>query len=533
MTDVVIYDTTLRDGTQDAEATMSAKAKAEMFGKLDQFGVPYVEVAWPLSPREDPAVFDMCRAVRKQARIVAFGSTSIKPNPAEDPNLESLVRSGADAFAVFGKTWKTHLSGGQLNATPAENLKKIEGSLKHLGTRTSDRGTELLYDGEHYFDGHKDDPEYAAETLAAAVRGGARRLVLCDTNGGTLPHEAERIVKDTRARLDAKGIDTPLGVHFHDDAGLSVANALVTAPYANMVQGTANGRGERVGNLSWPTFAANWVWKMGNGLSQSVNWQMMREVSNAASTLSGLSPNRNAPYVGSYAFAHKGGVHVNATVKDAGASYEHISPNLFGNQRRLLLTSQGGRDSLVWVGKQFGFEFDKGDPGFIGKADLLFKRLAQMEDEGQRIAGIGAMHRLLLEEFFGENRRFFEVGDWHVNTGFKDGKEQSSANVHCQIGERKKVGREEVHGGPVHALYNALVDGLGGDFPELKRLRIDDYAVDLAHHLGVRSPVRNYIRFTDGQNVPFATVGVSDNIVRSSLLAIKKGLRYYLTINRN
>lgn len=534
MTDVIINDTTLRDGQQNAEATMSAKRKVEMFGKLDEMGVPYVEVAWPASPREDPAVFDMCRRVRKQARIVAFGSTSIKPDPKKDQNLECLVKSaesGADVLCIFGKTWKTHVS-GQLGISPGDNLKKIEDSLAHLRKQTSSRGTELLYDGEHFFDGYNDDSEYAIETLAAAVKGGAKRLILCDTNGGTLPHEAERIVKETKEKLKAKSIDTPLGVHFHDDAGVSVANALMTAPYAEMVQGTANGMGERVGNLNWPTFAAAWVWKMGNRLSQNLNWQMMREVSNAASTLSGLPVDRSTPYIGSYAFAHKGGIHVNATVKDQGASYEHINPGLFGNVRRLLLTSQGGRDSLIWVARQFGKEFDKHDPYFVKQADLLFKRLAQMEDEGYRVAAIKAEHFLLVEEFLGNLREFFRVGDWRVETGFKGGKEQSSASVHCEIDGKVRVGAEKIHGGPVHALYNSLVGALASDFPELKRLKIDDYAVDLAHHLGVRSPVRNYIRFTDGQTAPFATVGVSDNVLRSSKQAMEKSLRYYLNVSR-
>ena len=338
-------------------------------------------------------------------------------------------------------------------------------------------------------------------------------------------------MRETREELDERGIDTPLGTHFHDDCGLAVANSLVTAPYVKMIQGTANGIGERVGNLNWITFVVDWVHKMNGQLAHNLDWNRLKEVGDAAFTLSGLPANKTAPFIGDYAYAHKGGVHINATIKSSGASYEHMDPTAFGNRRRLLLTSQGGRDSIRAVAEQFNYKFDRNDPEFIRKSDLLFKKLRAMEDDGYRISSIRAEHFLLIGEYFGGLDNFFKLSDWHVNTGLTNGREKSVAWVKLTVNGENRRHTEMVHGGPIHAIYNSFIGALVKEHPQLESLKISDFYVDLANHLGVRSPVRNYIRFSDG--ISFGTVGVSDNIIRSSVQAIEKGIRYYLNTIKN
>lgn len=518
----IIYDTTLRDGLQARGAHMTLVDKVRTFRDIDSLNVPFIEVCWPSSPAEDPEIFDKCRQVRKQAKIVAFGSTSLSLDPSRDQNLAAILNSRADYACIFGKTWISHVS-NQLKSTPDENLTKISSSIKFL----REHNMPVIYDAEHFFDGFKDNPNYALSTLEHASNKGAEFLVLCDTNGGTLLHDAVKIVKKTKDSLNFKGIKIPLGTHFHNDSGLATANALYTSDYVEMIQGTLNGLGERIGNLNWAVFAINWVFKMGRHLD--INWRDLRRITEEVFRRAGLSVQTNLPYVGADAFSHKGGVHIDAINK--GASYEHINPEFFGNERILLLTTQGGRGSVLNAAEQLGYKFDKKDPEFTRRVNLIFGKLKHLEENGYRIEALSAEQFLLIEEQFGSLKDFFKLENTEIKTTFNNTSEESTAILRCKISDRDLEERLTVRGGPVHAVYEQLTNMLGQVYPILFNLKIKDYHVDLARYRGVKSTVRTAITFTDG--ACFTTVGVSDNIIHSAAEAIEKGFRYYLNKSYN
>ena len=513
----IIYDTTLRDGLQARGAHMTLSDKLKTFQDLDSLRVPIIEVCWPSSPKEDPKIFDKCRSIRKQAKITAFGSTSISKDPTKDSNLAAILNSKADYACIFGKSWLSHVH-SQLKTTPDENLKRISNSIKFL----LEHKMPVIYDAEHFFDGYKDNPNYAISTIEYASNAGAEFLVLCDTNGGTLLHEVKEIVKKTKESLNQKSIKTPLGSHFHNDSGLAAANALYTADYFEMIQGTANGMGERVGNLNWTTFAINWVYKMGNYLD--INWKNLTKTTEEIFRRSGLPVQANLPYLGRDAFSHKGGVHIDALNK--GASYEHINPEIFGNERILLLTTQGGRGNIIKLANKSGCNFNKNDISFKKKAEKLFKKLKQLEDDGYRIEALPAEQFLLIEEHFGNLRDYFKLGDVKVTTAFNSTLEESTSFIRGNLEKKILEKKLTVEGGPVHAIYELLTKMLSNPYPQLNNLKIVDYHVDLARYQGVKSSVRTAITFSDG--LCFTTVGVSDNIIRSAVEAIEKGFRYYL-----
>ena len=515
---IKLFDTTLRDGLQYPGANMSLSDKIKTFGEIDNLGVDFIEVGWPASPNFDQELFVECKKIRKNAKIVAFGSTSIDTDPKKDRNLESVLNSGADYACIFGKTWLVHVE-KQLHSTPEENLRKISESVGFLVKN----GMEVIYDAEHYFDGFKENEEYAIKTLESAAKAGAKYLVFCDTRGGTLTHEVVEIIKKTKFELEKRGIKTKLGTHFHDDSGLAVSNALYSAEYVDMIQGTINGMGERVGNLNLITFAANWTYKMGG--DTKLDFKGSKKVSEEVWRMAGLQAPGNLPFVGENAFAHKGGVHIDAVKK--GASYEHVNAEDFGNSRLLLLTSLGGRGSISEVAQRHGYNHDKKNPEFIEKANKLFNRLKHLEEKGYRIEALAAEQFLLIEEFFGNLGKFFEFNETEISTKFGgNDKESSKAQINGRIENKNLKNSREIYGGPVHALYQALSESLVSTYPMLKNLKIHDFHVDLARYHGVQSTVRVPITFSDGEN--FTVVGVSDNIIRASREAIEKGFRYYL-----
>src|SRR3989338_177394 len=520
---IILFDTTLRDGLQNSEANMTLKDKVRTFEYLDSLGIQFIEVAWPASPNFDPDIFERCRKVRKQAKIVAFGSTSINKDPRKDLNLLSILQSGADYACIFGKSWLLHVD-KQLKITPQENLERIAKSISFL----RENKMPVIFDAEHYFDGFKDNKEYAIDCLVAANKAGAEYLIFCDTRGGTLPHEVVEIIKTTKMMLNKRGIESRLGTHFHDDSGVAVANALCTADLVDMIQGTINGLGERVGNLNLVTFAADWVYKMGGFIE--LDWKKTKHTCEEIWRMAGLKAPGNAPYVGANAFAHKGGVHIDAMNK--GASYEHIAPEIFGNERLLLLTTQGGRGSILSVAQKFGYTFDKNDPVFREKTDRLFKRLKHLEDKGYRIEAIPAEQFLLIEEYFGNLEKFFEISETEIRTRFGEHIGEVSESYINGIINGEHIRKEEkVHGGPIYALYHAIFGMLSPKYPIVKNLKINDFHVDLARYHGAQSTVRVPITFSDGEY--FTTIGVGDNLLKASKEAIEKGVRYYLQKNRS
>ncbi|MEK6820341.1 MAG: citramalate synthase, partial [Nanoarchaeota archaeon] len=318
---IEIYDCTLREGSQAAGAHFSIEDRVELFKALDSFGMDYIELGWPVS-EEVLESFELCRKARKNAKIVAFGSTSIAKNPEEDFNLLGIIESKPDFACIFGKTSKEHVE-KQLKITLEENIKKIHDSINFLKSR----GIRVFYDAEHYFDSFKEDREYALDTLVSAAKAGAEKIILCDTNGGTLPNEVEYIVLTTREKLLEKDISIGLGVHFHDDSGLALANTLASLPYIAQVQGTINGIGERIGNLNFSEFLPIYIKKIP---MPEIKLKLLKNVNEEAYRLAGLEIPHSRAFVGDTAFAHKGGVHIDAESK--GASYQHANPEDYGNK---------------------------------------------------------------------------------------------------------------------------------------------------------------------------------------------------------
>ncbi len=517
MESLEIYDCTLREGEQAEGASFSFKDRVELALKLDEFGLNYIELGWPIVSSE---IFDSFRAVIskvKKAKIVAFGSTSIKENPAEDKNLNSILDCGAKYACIFGKSSLIHVE-KQLKISGEENLKKIFNSVKFL----IDNKIKVFYDAEHYFDSFKKNKEYALNSLIKALQAGAERIILCDTNGGLLPNEAEIIVKETKEILKKQGSDVKLGVHFHDDCGLALANTLACLPYITQVQGTINGTGERLGNLNFSEFLPVYMKKLGNILD--INLKELKKLNEESFRLSGIEIPEKRAFVGERAFFHKAGVHIDAQRK--GASYEHENPEDFGNKRTILLNSLGGRSSIINLAEQFDYKFDKEDVKVKESIEELFKELKEYEAAGYKIGSIKAEQFLLIEKYFGEKNVGFNIVEWEIKSLFKNRKEISNFKVVCRLNNNIIKGEMAVEGGPVDAAFKTLKKILSREYAEIEKLRILDFHVSIARQNSEESTVRTRIDFKNKEE--FSTVGVDKNMIGSAIEALEKGFIYCL-----
>jgi 2-isopropylmalate synthase len=518
-----IYDCTLREGEQAEGASFSPEGRIELCEELDDFGVDYIELGWPLSSQEIFDSFKFALNKVKNAKIVAFGSTSIKENPEEDYNLNSIVNCGAKYACIFGKTDLNHIR-AQLKITSEENLEKIFKSVEFLKKRK----ITVFYDAEHYFDGFRIDSEYAIKTLIKAIEAGAEKVILCDTNGGIMPDQAKEIVQKTKEELKKKDFNPKLGVHFHDDCGLALANTIACLPYVEQVQGTINGIGERIGNLNFSEFLPIYIKKMKN--SSKINLKKLKQINEDAFRHSGLEIPKQRAFVGDTAFAHKGGVHIDAKTK--GASYEHEIPEDFGNQSIILLTSLGGRNSVAELAKSFNKSLDKNNQNVSDKMGRLFEELRIYEKKGYRLGALKAEQFLLIDKHFGENKDFLTIKSWKIESEFKDGKETSCFQVVCDLGGEIVEGSACVEGGPINAAYKTLIELLSKKYPEIMKLELIDFHVSIAKKHKEESSVRTEIIFKD-ENL-FSTVGVDINILESALESLEKGFRYYLkTLQRD
>lgn len=517
-TAVKIYDTTLRDGTQGEGISFSVADKLRIAERLDQFGVDYIEGGFPGSNPRDITFFAEAKHLKlKHARLAAFGSTRRAGAKAdEDPQLRTLIDSGMPVMTIVGKTWTLHVT-EILRTSLEENLAMIEDSTRYLLAQ----GREVIYDAEHFFDGYKADPEYAIRTLAAALRGGASNLTLCDTNGGTLVDDFTGIVAHAVREFGGEKI----GVHCHNDSGLGVALTLagVTAG-ARLVQGTANGYGERVGNANLTTVLANLFLKMDCTARCSTNLAQLRDLSLFFDELANLRPDPKAPFVGQSAFAHKGGLHANAAQKVA-RSYEHIEPALVGNRTRVLVSDMAGRSSLALKAKELGIEFDEKRPEMKG----LIEQLKEREFRGYEYEAADASFRLLISEALGQRKKFFEVETYRVII------ERHGADLWAEATVKILVNGESVHTvaectGPIGALDKALRLALDKTYPQLRQLVLRDYKVRILESgAGTNSRTRVLIESGDGRAV-WGTVGVSDNIVDASWEALRDAVEYKLSL---
>ena len=502
---IALYDTTLRDGTQAEGVSFTSDDKIAVARRLDAFGMDTIEGGWPGSNPRDAEFFERMRDVPlHHARLAAFGATRRKATaPEDDANLKALIGAATPVVTIFGKSWPLHVTEA-LGATLDENLAMVEDSVAFVLAQ----GREIVYDAEHYFDGWRADPDYALATLTAAVRGGARTVVLCDTNGGSLP---DHVVAGLRAARAALGDGVVLGIHPHDDSGLATANALAAvAAGARHVQGTVNGYGERCGNVDLLAVLANLVLKLGAEQPQPL--ADLRALSRYVDERANLEPNVRRPYVGDAAFAHKGGVHVSA-VNRRPDTYEHVPPEAVGQERRVLLSDLSGRANLVAKGDELGGG---------GDAGALVARLKELEHLGYAFEGAEASFRLVARRLRGEHRPYFSLHGYTVMIDKRDG----DAAPRCEATVRLEVAGTATHtaadgDGPVNALDRALRKALTGFYPGLADLVLMDYKVRVlgGSATGTASVVRVHIETSDGATT-WGTVGAHTNIIDASYEAL-------------
>ncbi|MEX1137052.1 MAG: citramalate synthase [Balneolales bacterium] len=513
---VKIFDTTLRDGTQGEGISFSSEDKLNILKRLDRLGVDYVEGGWPGSNPKDMDFFRKAKEYScSHAKIVAFGSTMRAGNKAQDdPNLQALLEAGTPAVSIFGKSWLLHVESA-LGISAEENLDLIRQSASYLNAS----GKEVIYDAEHFFDGYKDNPEYALNTLQAAAEAGANVLVLCDTNGGTLPHEVSEIVATVK-----KQTDTQLGIHAHNDCDLAVANSIAAVQQGcEHVQGTINGYGERCGNTNLCSLIPNLQVKLNYRCIPHEQITKLTALSLYVSELANLAHSGNLPFVGKSAFAHKGGIHVSAVMKNP-STYEHIKPEEVGNGRRVLVSDLSGRSNIRYKAEELGMDLSScGD-----KLHEIVETLKTLENEGYQYEAAEGSLNLLIQRMTKDWEDSFEL------KGFRLLIEKNEAEaVRSEATIRLKVNGITEHtaaegNGPVQALDLALRKALGKFFPEIENMHLSDYKVRVLNEKdGTGAKVRVLIDSTSNGH-HWGTVGVSENIIEASWQALMESFSYYL-----
>jgi len=523
MEPVYLYDTTLRDGTQGENINFTAEEKIRIAIRLDDIGIHYIEGGWPGSNPRDRHFFELAKEVEfKNARLAAFGSTR-KPGilPGDDPNLRALLESETPAVTIFGKTWDLHVK--LMSNTLEENLCMIEDSVAFLKKNSR----EVIYDAEHFFDGYKDNPDYALLTLKAAHRGGADVIVLCDTNGGTLPFELVPIFRQVRNSINGSGI--MLGIHTHNDSGLAVANSIdAVNAGAVMVQGTVNGYGERCGNADMMAIIPILALKMNCPCMSAENLKKLRSLSRFVSETANMIPLNNRPFVGRSAFAHKGGIHVSAVMKNPRA-YEHMQPELVGNARHVLVSDMAGKSNIEYKAKELGVNLTNNgcDTRKIVEAVKI------MEEDGYQFDAADGSLKIFLEKFTGQFQPVFDLQSFRV-TIEKDKQKPCSAHatVKISVGCKDEIMAAEGDG-PVSALDNALRRALHQFFPEIDEMHLVDFKVRVIDGRdGTAAKVRVLIDSRDADNI-WSTVGVSEDIIEASWQALADSFQYKLAKQKN
>jgi len=514
---IKIYDTTLRDGTQAEDIAFSLEDKVRIAQKLDEFGIHYIEGGWPGSNPKDLQFF---REVKKiplsHARIVAFGSTCRAGTaPEKDSNLQALIEADTKVVTIFGKSWDIHPLEA-LNITLEQNLEIIHQSVRYLKKQVS----EVIYDAEHFFDGYKNNPSYALKTLQAAQEAKADWIVLCDTNGGTLPDGIQSIIDEVR-----KKISTPLGIHVHNDSEMAVANTIVAVKNGiRLVQGTINGYGERCGNANLCSIIPNLKLKMGIDCITDAQLKKITEVSRFVSELANLPHYKYLPYVGESAFAHKGGVHVSA-IRKSDMTYEHVPPEKVGNRQRVLISDLSGESNILYKAAEFKIDIESKDP----KVREILDNLKQLENQGFQFEGAEGSFEILIKKALGQHKKFFELMGFRVivEKSEEEGPPLSEATIMVRVGDRVEH-TAAVGNGPVNALDNAIRKALEKFYPELKEVTLLDYKVRiLSSKDGTGAQTRVLIESGDGKS-KWGTVGVSENIIQASWQALVDSIDYKL-----
>jgi 2-isopropylmalate synthase len=517
MKDVLLYDTTLRDGCQAEDVSFTLEDKLRIAEKLDDLGIDYIEGGYPGSNDRDADFFkEVERLKLRNAKIAAFGTTrkhGVKPS--QDVNLKALLGADTSAVTLVGKTWDLHVR-DDLRISQKANLELIADSIAYMKKRVD----EVIFDAEHFFDGFRANPDYAIDCLKAAEEGGADWIVLCETNGGRLPGD----IRDALAHVN-RAIKTPLGIHCHNDGELAVANTLAAVELgATQVQGTINGFGERCGNVNLISAIANLQLKMGKKCVTPAQLKKLREVSQLFYELANIQPNKRQAYVGDSAFAHKGGLHVSGVLKNR-ETYEHIDPELVGNRQRVLVSDLSGRSNIVYKGKEYGIDLK--DAGEAVKT--ILRRTKELEGQGYEFQAAEASFELLIQEALGKKRKNFNlVGFRVIDEKRKEGEAPiSEATIMVQV-DGVMEHAAAMGNGPVNALDQALRRALTKFYPSLQQVELLDYKVRvLSSGEGTGAVVRVLIESGDGKE-RWGTVGVSHNVIEASWQALVDSIDYKL-----
>ncbi len=513
---IFLYDTTMRDGAQTEGISLSADDKLQIFEKLDELGVPYVEGGWPMSNPKEMEFFLRAKKLKiKHSVLTAFGSTRKANTPVgQDPQVKSLLEAETKVVTIFGKSWDLHVR--EVFRVPLEeNLRMIADTVAYL----KKQGVEVMYDAEHFFDGFKANPEYAVKTLEAAAEAGASTLILCDTNGGSLPSTVTKVIQAVR-----EGLSLPLGIHCHNDSEMAVANS-VAAVEAGVVQvqGCINGYGERCGNANLSSVIPVLQLKMGYSCIPAEKLKHLSEVSHFVAEVCNMRPDDHQPFVGSSAFAHKGGVHIHAVLKTS-QSYEHIDPGLVGNQQRLLISEMGGKTTIQSRAKALKLDPDA-DPE---KAKSFLKTVQELESKGYHFEAAEGSLELLMRRTYKHFKSSFDLQKFSVIVEKEtDGTLTSQATIKVKVDG--KVQHTVAEGdGPVNALDTALRKALAQFYPTVGEMHLVDFKVRvLDSQKGTAARVRVLIQSQDAQD-SWWTMGVSENIIEASWQALVDSVEYKL-----
>ncbi len=513
---VELYDTTLRDGAQAQGVSFSVSDKLRIVEKLNALGIQYIEGGWPGANPKDIDFFKKAGKLKLAgSKLVAFGST-MRANTAvsKDATMKGLLLSGTDVITLFGKSWDLHVK-EVLKTTFGENLRMIEESVRYLKSK----GKSVMFDAEHFFDGYMKNPEYAMKTIFAAEKGGAERIILCDTNGGMLTSNIFKIVKDVR-----KKIKTPLGIHTHNDNDMAVANTIAAVEAGCIqAQGTINGYGERCGNADLVSIIGNLKLKLGVDCVSDISLKALTETAYYIAEICNMKLNDTQPFVGQSAFAHKAGVHINAILKNH-RSYEHVDPAMVGNRRTLLISELSGKSSILKKAEEMDLDLEKK----AAKTKKILKALQKMEYKGYHFEAAGASLELFMKKSVKKIKKFFELQDFRVIVEKRKGRKiTSEATIKLSV-KGKLEHTASLGDGPVDALDRALRKSLEGFYPSLNEMHLTDFKVRvLDEKAGTAAKVRVLIQSQD-KTRSWWTIGVSENVIEASWQALIDSVEYKL-----
>lgn len=509
---IEIYDTTLRDGTQGEGFNLSVTDKIRIAKRLDQLGVDFIEGGWPGSNPKDVEFFEEARKLEwKHAKIAAFGSTCrVKGGPEDDANIKALLDAGTPVCTIFGKTWTLHVK-EVLQTTNEDNLRIIEQSVAYLNAKNK----YVIYDAEHFFDGYKDDRDYAIETLQVAVRGGAKRVVLCDTNGGTMPWEIEEIVADV-----CKSVNAPVGIHTHNDCESAMVNSILAVKQgADHVQGTINGVGERCGNANIISVVANLELKLGYNCLANEGLEHLFEVSQFVNEVANVTPDDHQPYVGRSAFAHKGGVHV-AAMRRSERSYQHIEPEKVGNKMRVVISDLSGRGNILNTAEEHGLETS--DSAVVG----VLNSVKELENRGFSFEAAEASVAMMIRRQQPNYVPPFKLVDFFTNIEHRQGR-----GLFAEAMVKVEVNGERIHtaaegNGPVNALDIALRKALTSVYPQITTFHLADFKVRILDSDKGTGAITRVLIDTATDTERWSTVGASSNLIEASWQALVDSFEY-------